>query len=224
MPSIAQYIGQKYNELTIIEDAGYRQGKRQKARMVKCLCSCGNETLKNLTEVKAGRKLSCGCMVSKLHPKTHSMTHTRVWKIWRGMRQRILNPKASGYKNYGGRGITFDPAWESFETFYHDMGDPPSDAYTLDRRDSNGNYCKANCRWVTMDVQVRNRRTSVILEHDGKRLNLVDWAALLGIHPMSLRQRIDKNWPLAVALSTPKIHQNSRRSHATTCDHAGSDH
>lgn len=206
--------GKKFNKLTIIGDLGLVQEQTRRQRYVRCRCDCGNEIECRLNGLQQGHPQSCGCAIreSARRRATHDMTDSRVYNIWVGMRQRILNPKASGYANYGGRGITFDPTWNSFEQFIEDMGLPPSESHTLDRRDPNGNYCKGNCRWVTMDVQVRNRRTSVILEYDGRRMNLVDWAKALGIHPMTLRGRLDKGWPLEKALSVPKIDRQTKRT------------
>lgn len=209
-----EYLGKSFGRLTVIGDLGLVQRRWQRTRMVRCRCACGNEADCILTEVKAGRQVSCGCAArdaGAAAQRTHSMTGTRVYRIWLGMRHRCNNENASGYENYGGRGITYDPRWESFETFLEDMGLPPSDEHTLDRELTDGNYCKANCRWVTMAVQQRSRRNSVILEYGGKRLNLVDWARELGIHPMTLRVRLDKGWPLDQALTRGKMDRNDPR-------------
>jgi hypothetical protein len=90
-------------------------------------------------------------------------------------------------KNYGGRGITMDPRWEDFENFYADMGDPPSELHTLDRRENDLGYTKANCRWATQEEQSKNKRTSVYLELNGVRKTIGDWASSLGIHSSALR-------------------------------------
>jgi hypothetical protein len=76
------------------------------------------------------------------------------------MKARCYNPKATGYKNYGGRGIKVCKRWrQSFRAFLEDMGDRP-EGMTLDRKDNNGPYKKNNCRWATPAQQRQNQRHS----------------------------------------------------------------
>ncbi|MDB4301961.1 AP2 domain-containing protein [bacterium] len=89
----------------------------------------------------------------------HGLGTSREYRVWRSMKQRCLSPTAQAYHNYGGRGITVCKSWaESFIAFYKDMGARPSDEYSLDRIDNNGNYEPSNCRWTTIATQQQNRR------------------------------------------------------------------
>lgn len=91
------------------------------------------------------------------NPK-HNGYYTPAYRVWANMKARCRNKNATGYSNYGKRGITYDPSWEKFEEFLADMGQPPSSKHQLDRKDNDGNYCKENCRWVTKPEQMLNRR------------------------------------------------------------------
>ena len=74
------------------------------------------------------------------------------------MKARCDNPNLASYSYYGGRGITYDPAWASFEAFFEHMGERPSPLHTLDRINCELNYTPDNCRWATRSEQVANRR------------------------------------------------------------------
>jgi hypothetical protein len=102
---------------------------------------------------------------------------TPTWGSWHAMRQRCENPKAPGYWNYGGRGITVCDRWrESYAAFLADMGERPR-GMTIDRRDSNGNYEPSNCRWATAAMQSRNTRAVLFEPHEPAQ---VRWLASEG--------------------------------------------
>lgn len=81
---------------------------------------------------------------------------TSTYRVWLNMRNRCNNPNYLGYENYGDKGISVCPQWESFETFLADMGEQPS-GLILDRKDNELGYSKENCRWVTPTVSSQNR-------------------------------------------------------------------
>lgn len=121
-----------------------------------CRCECGSEKSIDGVSLRRGASKSCGCTTYDNRAKTHGMTGTKVFNIWRGIKDRCLNPRSTAYKHYGGRGIDLCAEWMSFERFYSDMGD--NNGLTIDRIDNEKGYSKDNCRWASMSVQMRNRR------------------------------------------------------------------
>jgi hypothetical protein len=68
---------------------------------------------------------------------------------------RRCNDKSN--ENYGGRGISVESEWHDLDNFIADMGEP-EDWQSLDRIDTNKNYCKENCKWSTDHEQSLNVR------------------------------------------------------------------
>lgn len=149
---------QVFGRLTVIEFAGRRRTKGgESKRTWLCLCECGKRTIVDAGALIKGNTLSCGCLFAEQKIK-HGMYKERAYGTWGDMKTRCDQPNHKSYKHYGGRGISYDKKWETFEGFWSDMEEGYADNLTLERVDVNGNYCKENCIWVTKKTQARNRR------------------------------------------------------------------
>jgi len=108
-----------------------------------------------------GRALSValrGNQNGRRHGEHTRTRRTPEYTAWQNMRARCLRPSHPSFSRYGGRGITVDPAWDSFERFLADVGRRPAPDLSLDRIDNSGNYEPGNVRWATAKQQATNRR------------------------------------------------------------------
>ncbi len=158
--------------------------------MWKCKCDCGNETIAAAANI--GRTtFSCGCIAKEKAAellrgntltRTHGATGTAEYRTWQLIKRRCYNKNDEKYPIYGGRGIVVCDAWnDSFETFLADMGKRPTGKYSIDRKDTNGDYSPENCRWATDLQQMRNTRHNVFIEIDGMKKCVSEWCEFLGI-------------------------------------------
>lgn len=83
-------------------------------------------------------------------------THSTEHAAYHSARQRCINPKNVGYKNYGGRGIQFK--FKNFMELFNEVGPKPTPAHSLDRRNNEGHYEPGNVRWATGVEQHNNKR------------------------------------------------------------------
>lgn len=120
--------------------------------------------------------------------------HPVEYRIWKGMLARCNAPCNAQVGYYQRDGIKVYERWDSFDNFYHDMGDRP-DGYSIDRIDNKGDYCPENCRWASWDTQAKNRGDfNINVTYNGKTMCLKDWAKEYGIYYQTLIARI-KNFP-----------------------------
>lgn len=189
-------LGDRYGEYELIAELPNRGRKRY----FLCRCSCGREVAVRFGHLRSGHSVSCGCVKGSLS----SLSSLPEYRIWKGMKRRCYRPKSRGYAGYGGRGIKVCDRWrESFENFLEDMGERPSTEYSIDRIDSDGDYEPGNCRWATRSEQSRNRNDNRILEFNGERMCLLDWARRYGMKKGTLHSRLSKGWTLRDALTQP---------------------
>lgn len=148
------------------------------------LCDCGREK-----EIKLGdvirRTKSCGCLRNTKNGQSKNTLRYKLkpgYHSWEGMKRRCKDTNFIEYENYGAKGITYDPKWETYEGFREDMGEPKP-GETLDRNNNKGNYTLSNCSWKTVKEQNNNKKKTIYIK--GKALGM--WASELNISINILR-------------------------------------
>jgi len=134
------------------------------------------------------------------HGHSTKARRTPEYCTWSRMLGRCRNPKDHAYPRYGGKGVKVCERWLEFANFLADMGQRPT-GKTLDRIDTDGNYCLENCRWATAKEQANNTSAARQLEYKGETDTLANWAAKLQINPRTIKARLRKGWTVEKALS-----------------------
>lgn len=172
---------------------------------------CGKEHLANASKVKCGQIKSCGCY-HKYSVAERSRTHghtikedgiksrpcgtaSKEYECWINMRRRCGNTKDPNYHRYGGRGISVCERWQnSFEDFLEDVGMAPTKKHSLGRIDNDKDYCKSNVQWETPIQQCNNKSTNHLIEMNGRRMTVTQWARELDIPTDTMFKRVEAGW------------------------------
>jgi len=122
------------------------------------VCKECKQSIKRRSDKKDQSMICRPCNAKKLN-LSHGESRTRIYRIWKGMRERCFNPNRKPYKNYGGRGISVCEEWNSYLVFKDwAINHGYSDYLSIERIDVNGNYCPENCTWIPLEDQSKNRR------------------------------------------------------------------
>jgi len=183
---------QKIGELTAVRMVG-KQGHNL---LWECICACGTTFNATASNIISGNTKSCGCRkrrVSSDALRTHGLYGTRAHCIWQNMMRRCYDTKNLAFPNYGGRGITVCDRWHDLRNFYLDMGERPK-GRSLDRVNNDLGYSPDNCRWATLTQQARNKRSNTLVERDGIKKTIAEWAEITGIPSSRISARRKLGW------------------------------
>ncbi|MFD4442539.1 hypothetical protein ACFWPK_22490 [Nocardia sp. NPDC058519] len=197
-------IGTVFGALTAISSAPSRQQYGTTVSYWQCRCECGRDVVVPTGNLLSGNTKSCGCLVAQSllgnrRAETHGYAQTATWESWQAMHRRVSQNRP----RYGGRGITIDPRWDTFENFIADMGERP-EGHTIDRIDNDGNYSPENCRWATGLTQGNNRGNNRHLTHRGRTQTMAEWAREAGLPNGVFYNRVMAlGWSVERALTEP---------------------
>jgi hypothetical protein len=147
--------------------------------------------------------------IATQHGHASSGRRTPTYQSWSSMMGRCYVKTSGSYHRYGAKGVTVCERWRVFENFLADMGERPSKAHSIDRKDNSKGYELDNCRWATRAEQNRNQARARMLEYDGAVVCATDLAARFGIKRGTLTSRIDRGMSVGDALRGPVRHRRA---------------
>ncbi len=138
-------------------------GRRRGVALWTCRCDCGQTSTASRHNLRSGVTRSCGCGMRCRRPRQTPSPEYLVWV----------------------RRVKQDTSFPDFEAFLDCVGQRPSALHGLWRSDESRPFAAGNCAW-----RLRRKRQGRVIEHDGQRLTIVEWAKRLGISPQALRKRL----------------------------------
>lgn len=205
--SRTELLNKRFGHLTVISFD--HCDKEKDYRMYwNCKCDCGNEKIIDGHSLKRGGCNSCGhCRSIWAEPPESS---ERLYNVYRSMKSRCLCKTSASYRHYGGRGISVCPEWidnyKNFKQWAYQNGydeNAPYGELTIDRIDVNGDYCPENCRWITIQEQLLNKRDTVYLTIDNCTKPLETWCKEYKIRRNTVEGRLVRGWTAKDAISVP---------------------
>ncbi len=202
--------GEKFNRWTVISEAEpkIRKGNRR-IRRWNCVCECGTKRVVFEKSLVDGSSRSCGCYhreimkdVGKCN-RTHGMTDSRLYRIYRNMLDRCYDKNNIRYENYGGKGIIVVKEWHTFEAFMKwALANGYTDKLSIDRIDLDGNYAPDNCRWADAITQANNKSNNTNYTYNGETHTIAEWARIVNMPYKKLWKRFHIGWSVEKALTT----------------------
>lgn len=214
--------GNRYGQLTVLKYKGRNSKSHQ---LWECKCDCGEIVTVTKSHLTQGVTKSCGCLKYNLSlngcsnrasaTKSFGVIHKHpLHTIWNDMLLRCYKPYNRSYKNYGAKGIKVCDRWRGingFENFVNDMGERPSPKHTLDRIDSQDDYCPENCRWATWIEQNNNRSNTIRFVYKNTTIPLSELCRKLNLNYTSISQRIRKGVDInSIIINSDKLRVNKR--------------
>lgn len=211
-----EWIGRRFGHLVIERAVGNAS--------VECVCDCGKRVVTKGSHLTNGRQKTCGkeCPyhTDATTPK-HGLSKDRLYRIWRGMKQRCYNPNSAAYPTYGGRGIDICAEWKDDVFTFREwaMSNGYSNDLSIDRIDNDKGYYPDNCRWATIKEQRDNQNprwtfTKKKPYHkkklkswtiDGVTKSIAEWCEEYGMTVQTVTYRVmTKGMSPKEALTVPK--------------------
>lgn len=148
-----------------------------------CECVCGKRIKRPTNKLTAPWDHNCWCK----RKKAKGLVWTQFYHKYCSIRARCDYPTSDNYPLYWGRWIKCER--KTFIDFYNDMYDSylkhvkkyGKSKTTIDRIDSNWNYCKENCRRATPKQQANNTRRNRLITYWGDTLTATQRAEKIWI-------------------------------------------
>ena len=207
MGNLKDYVGERFGRLIVIKRA--ENNKFNQVQWL-CKCDCGNEKIVSANNLRNKQTRSCGCLkkeqdyINIAHIK-HNKSNTRLYSIWKGMKNRCNSVKGKRHKFYYDKGIKVCDEWQKdFINFYNwAIQNGYKENLTIDRINNDGNYEPNNCRWATITEQNNNQSKNIKIKYNNNIYSIKEFCNKFDIKRGTLDYRLKCNWSIEKIINTP---------------------
>ena len=189
----SKWIGKNIKGFNVIDS---RRKEKDTEVYIECL-SCHNKAWKSRGFLKAKAKCPF-CNNGRNYRNAKGYTNERLYERYRNILRRVKDP--TRYK-----GVDICEEWENDYLSFREwaLKNGYSDELTIDRIDNSKGYSPNNCRWVSIKEQANNRTNNTIIEYEGKKYTISQFADFIKLPYGTVRQRIKSGWDLEDVAKTP---------------------
>lgn len=177
-------IGKRIGLFDILYECDYKSNDRHRLFRVRC-SECGWETDIAFRHIKfmSTKCVHTGIGGNYIKFNECKWQNRKLENIFNGIKTRCYNPSAKAYRWYGAKGIKVCNEWLNNPISFEDwaLSNGYQDGLTIDRIDSNKDYCPNNCRWVTPEDNSKYKSSTSYINVDGEIHTGKDWAKILGL-------------------------------------------
>ena len=143
--------------MILIKDLGMFNGRRR------ALAECPQcHEIQNMLMQGVSKANKCMKCMNK-----HGMSHDKLYRAWKSMRNRCNNPNDKRYHRYGARGIKVCEEWNDSNNFIlwaktHGY----KEGLSIERIDIDKDYEPSNCKWIPFKDQALNTVRSMKYTED----------------------------------------------------------
>ena len=195
----------------------------------KCECSkCGYIKFSHYGGIAGPKSVTYFCNHRRANgeflPYTKSnWNNKRIGRIFQSIMRRCYNQNCRDYRWYGAKGVGVYDEWRFNPSKFEEwaLSNGYADNLTIDRIDSDKNYCPENCRWITLQNNAKYKSTTKTLTVDGVSHTGKDWAneCGLGCNTINTMLREHRTEDVVVFIRERlKDPNRTRRSHQTWFD------
>lgn len=188
------HIGEVHGVYTIIDMTGEKD--KYGHWIYKCTCNeCGCPRFSHYGKISGEKSKVTHCnhlRANGTYIIKGQWENSRIKYIFKDMMARCYNKKDKSYRWYGDKGIGVCEEWLNNPILFEQWAitNGYEDTLTIDRIESDKDYCPENCRWITLEENSRRAGNVNWITIGSETLTGRQWAQKVGVGLLTIDKYI----------------------------------